>query len=144
MKVQIRWQRDFEAAHRIWQHQEKCRYLHGHSYKVRIRAEGELDEWGMLVDFGDIKRAVVGFLDHKTLLHRDDPLAEVLSKSGQRLVLLDRNPTAENLALLIGTRLMREFNLDWVEVEVFETDNQSGFCRIEKDKIPEVEWHEVG
>ena len=86
----------------------------------------------------------MGFLDHKTLLHRDDPLAEILSKSGQRLVLLDRNPTAENLALLIGVRLMKEFNLDWVEVEVFETDNQSGFCRIEKDKIPEVEWHEVG
>ena len=140
--MEIRWQKTFDAAHRIWQHGEKCRFLHGHTYLVKVRAEGSQDKWGMVVDFGDLKRAVIDFLDHKTILHEKDPLVKVLAEAGQRVIALDRNPTAENLALLIGSRLMKEFSLNWVEVEVFETSTQSGFCRIEKHNIPEVRWDE--
>ena len=30
---------DFEAAHRLWNYSGKCRNLHGHSYKARIKIE---------------------------------------------------------------------------------------------------------
>lgn len=137
--MEIRVKRNFHAAHRIWQHQEKCRFLHGHSYKVKIKASGKLDKWGMIADFGDVK-GIVDHLDHCVILYKGDPLVPVLKESRQRLFLLDRNPTAENLAKLICFRLITELNLDWVEVEVFETENQSALATMKKGKIERVEF----
>ncbi len=132
-------ERSFHAAHRIWQHREKCRFLHGHSYRVKIKAVGELDRWGMVADFSDVK-AIVDELDHCVILHRRDPLAKVLRAQGQTLFLLDRNPTAENLALLIGQRLVEELSLQRAEVEVFETETQSGFCVVERGESPGISF----
>ena len=137
--MEIRVNRSFHAAHRLWQHQEKCRYLHGHSYRVKIRAFGELNQGGMVADFVDVKN-IVSQLDHCVILFRDDPLVELLRNAGQRLFLLDRNPTAENLALLIGYRLISELGLEWAEVEVYETENQSAFVRVEKDKLEIIDF----
>jgi 6-pyruvoyltetrahydropterin/6-carboxytetrahydropterin synthase len=59
----------------------------------------------MLLDFSDIKRVVSGWideqLDHRMLLHREDPFVPLLQKAGEPLFLLDTNPTAENIAKLI-------------------------------------------
>ncbi len=137
--MEIRVNRSFHAAHRIWQHQEKCRYLHGHSYMVKIRAGGKLDKWGMVADFGDVK-GIVDQLDHCVILYRNDPLVSVLRESEQKLFLMDRNPTAENLAKLICYRLVSELNLKWAEVEVFETENQSAFASMKKGKEEKVEF----
>lgn len=137
--MEIRVNRNFHAAHRIWQHQEKCRFLHGHSYMVKIRAGGKLDEWGMVVDFGDIK-GIVDQLDHCVILYRDDPLVPALRELKQRLFLLDRNPTAENLAKLICFRLITELHLDWVEAEVFETEGQSALAIMKKGKVERMEF----
>ncbi len=137
--MEIRVQRSFHAAHRIWQHREKCRYLHGHSYKVRIRTEGELNNWGMVADFGTVKK-IVDELDHRVILFNKDPLVPVLKDAGQRLFLLDRNPTAENLSILIAWRLISELGLNWAEVEVFETENQSGFARMEKGREEKISF----
>ncbi len=63
----------FEAAHRLPNLPEghKCRRLHGHSYRVRIYVEGELDEnLGWILDFADIKAAfkpILEQLDHHYL-----------------------------------------------------------------------------
>ncbi len=56
----------FEAAHLLPNLPEghKCRRLHGHSYRVRIYVEGELDEnLGWIIDFADIKAAFKPILD---------------------------------------------------------------------------------
>lgn len=97
---------DFCYGHRLLDHRGKCRHLHGHNGKVVITFEAsELDDRGMVFDFGNIKRAVSRWidehLDHRMILHRDDPAVPVLKELGEPMFLLEGNPTAENLAKLI-------------------------------------------
>ncbi len=141
--MEIRWEKTFDSAHRLWQHSEKCRFLHGHTYKVKVRATGDLNKWGMVADFGDLKELIVNLLDHKIILFKDDPIVEGLKKLEQRIILLDRNPTAENLAIFIASRLIDNLNLERVEVEVFETPTQSGFCRMDKENFIKVNFEEI-
>ena len=59
----------------------------------------------MVLDFSDIKRVVSNWidenLDHRMILHRDDPARAALEKLGEPMYLVDTNPTAENIAKLI-------------------------------------------
>ena len=82
--MEIRWTRTFDAGHRIWQHNEKCRFLHGHSYRVSIVARGSLNAWGMVVDFGDLKKIIVDRFDHKVILFKGDPWCPTSWREGRR------------------------------------------------------------
>jgi 6-pyruvoyltetrahydropterin/6-carboxytetrahydropterin synthase len=59
----------------------------------------------MVIDFSKIKRIVGGWidanLDHRMLLHRDDPMVAELRRHGEPVYLLDVNPTAESIARLL-------------------------------------------
>lgn len=60
----------FSACHFIPRH-EKCSRLHGHSYIIRLRLEGDAGEDGMLMDFVVLKkelRALASMFDHRTIL----------------------------------------------------------------------------
>jgi 6-pyruvoyltetrahydropterin/6-carboxytetrahydropterin synthase len=63
----------FEAAHWLpcFPEGHKCRRMHGHSFRVDVIVEGELDpSVGYLIDFADIKRATEPIereLDHRCL-----------------------------------------------------------------------------
>ncbi|MFA6709717.1 MAG: 6-pyruvoyl tetrahydropterin synthase family protein [Candidatus Methanomethylophilaceae archaeon] len=60
----------FSACHFIPRH-EKCSRLHGHSYILRLRLEGDIGKDGMVMDFVVLKkelRTFVAELDHKTIL----------------------------------------------------------------------------
>jgi len=97
---------EFCYGHRLLEYEGKCRYLHGHNAKAEVVLDGDrLDERGMLLDFGEIKRVVSRWvdetLDHRMVLRRDDPAVPALRELGEPLVLLGVNPTAENLAKLI-------------------------------------------
>lgn len=97
---------DFCYGHRLLNYDGKCKYLHGHNGRAVIAIESpKLDERGMVLDFSDIKNVVSNWidenLDHRMLLHRDDPAVPVLREMGEPMYLLDTNPTAENIARLI-------------------------------------------
>ncbi len=97
---------DFCYGHRLLNYDGKCKYLHGHNGRAVITLEAsKLDERGMVLDFSDIKRVVAGWiddhLDHRMILHRDDPAVPALKNLGEPLYLIDTNPTAENIARLI-------------------------------------------
>jgi 6-pyruvoyltetrahydropterin/6-carboxytetrahydropterin synthase len=97
---------DFCYGHRLINYQGKCRYLHGHNGKVLIAIEASgLDKQGMVLDFAEIKRVVHEWidqtLDHRMILHCNDPIVPVLKEAGEPMCLLDGNPTAENIAKLI-------------------------------------------
>jgi 6-pyruvoyltetrahydropterin/6-carboxytetrahydropterin synthase len=116
---------DFCYGHRLIDYTGKCRHLHGHNGRAVIVLEApELDRRGMLVDFGDIKREVQRWvdenLDHNMLLHRDDPILPLLKERGERVYVLDVNPTAENIARLIYERAAAA-GLPVVEVTLWET-----------------------
>ena len=58
-----------DCAHFIPGH-DKCGDLHGHTYKIEVVIEGEKNESGMIIDFGELKKSVktgLAFFDHKTL-----------------------------------------------------------------------------
>ena len=96
----------FCYGHRLLNYDGKCRHLHGHNGRAVITLETTtLDPLGMVVDFSKIKRSVGGWidenLDHRMLLHKDDPILPELRRQNEPVHLLDVNPTAENIAKLI-------------------------------------------
>ena len=89
-------ERHFSSAHQLRGYRGKCENLHGHNYKIEIFARGrELDNIGLLVDFGELKAAadeVVQYLDHRNI--NELPPFDV-----------ELNPSAENLARYILERV---------------------------------------
>ena len=85
-----------------------------------------LDNLGMVVDFSQIKRIVSSWidanLDHKMLLHKDDPILPLLMAQGEPFFLLDVNPTAENIARLIY-EYTKSQGFPVIEVKLWETDD---------------------
>ena len=118
---------EFCYGHRLLNYEGKCRHLHGHNGKAVITIEGpELDDRGMLVDFGDIKAAVSTWIDenidHRMLLREDDPVVPMLREMGEPMYLLTENPTAENIAKLIYEQSKTlELPVPIVEVQLWET-----------------------
>ena len=110
MKMELRKTFQFEAAHRLphLPKSHKCRRLHGHSFRVEIVAAGECDpKLGWLMDYADIAahfKPLWEKLDHRYL--NEIPGLE--------------NPTSENLAAWIWTRLKPKLPL-LTEVVVAET-----------------------
>jgi len=118
---------DFCYGHRLLQYDGKCKHLHGHNGRAIISLAAEqLDEIGMVIDFTDIKRVVSQWiddnLDHRMILHRDDPYVPVLRDLGEPLYLVDANPTAENIARLIYDCAAGQ-GFPIVEVKLWETRN---------------------
>jgi 6-pyruvoyltetrahydropterin/6-carboxytetrahydropterin synthase len=116
---------DFCYGHRLLNYEGKCRHLHGHNGRAVIVLEAEeLDERGMVLDFSDIKRVVSQWiddnLDHRMILHREDPARGALEQLGEPLFLIDRNPTAENIARLIF-EFTRSHGFPIVEAHLWET-----------------------
>jgi 6-pyruvoyltetrahydropterin/6-carboxytetrahydropterin synthase len=116
---------DFSAGHRVVGHENKCKTLHGHNYRVHftVRPDETLDNLGRVIDFGVIKSLLCEWLevhwDHMMILWEADPIAaiteglqlhdvtasmptamleeaEYLVKDS--IVLVPFNPTAENMA----------------------------------------------
>jgi 6-pyruvoyltetrahydropterin/6-carboxytetrahydropterin synthase len=116
----------FCYGHRLLDYNGKCRHLHGHNGRAVITlAAPSLDDLGMVVDFSRLKQIVGGWideqLDHKMILHRDDPALPLLRQQGEPVFVLDVNPTAENLARLIFEYTARQ-GFPVVEVKLWETD----------------------
>src|SRR5262245_7325357 len=117
----------FCYGHRLLNHDGKCRHFHGHNGRAVITLEtAQLDSLGMVVDFSRIKDVVSHWideiLDHKMLLHRDDPMVPVLRTHGEPVYVMDVNPTAENIARLIYDYTVAH-GFPVVEVQLWETDH---------------------
>jgi 6-pyruvoyltetrahydropterin/6-carboxytetrahydropterin synthase len=118
---------DFCYGHRLLHYDGKCKHLHGHNGRAVIAIEAErLDARGMVMDFSEIKSVVSGWidaeLDHRMLLHRQDPLVDLLRQAGEPLFLMDENPTAENIARLIF-EFAQSKQFPIVECRLWETPN---------------------
>jgi 6-pyruvoyltetrahydropterin/6-carboxytetrahydropterin synthase len=102
---------EFDAGHRIPNHESGCRHLHGHRYALEVTLSGPVitregaPDQGMVMDFSEVKsiarELVVDRWDHAFLVYAHD--TEVVSflqtLPGHKTVVLDAPPTAENLAL---------------------------------------------
>lgn len=108
-------------------YQGECRHLHGHNGRIEIDIEAqETDFRGMVIDFADIRDKVKNWvdqnLDHRMILHRDDPLVPVLEKLGEAHYVMPQNPTAENIAAHIYTMTSSK-QMPIAEIRLWETVN---------------------
>jgi 6-pyruvoyltetrahydropterin/6-carboxytetrahydropterin synthase len=107
---------DISCGHRVVGHENKCRDLHGHNYRIHFTCEAlELDEVGRVVDFGVMKALLCQWVeehwDHKFLMWDQDPLlAHMAGTPG--VIRVPFNPTAENMAeyllLEVGPALLEQ------------------------------------
>ncbi len=123
----------FCYGHRLLNHQGKCRHLHGHNATAAITLEAaQLDEQGMVRDFSDIgamiKTWVENEIDHTMLLHRDDPFLAVMRQAGEKVRVMEHNPTAEHIAQLLFNAVA-EAGYPVTEVTLWETGSASASYR---------------
>ena len=107
--IRITKEFDFEMAHALDFHEGKCKNIHGHSYKlgvtlIGIPKENKNSDAGMVMDFGElksiVKELIVDKLDHALVLHKDSAYySDNIKKLTQKLVLVDYQPTCENMLL---------------------------------------------
>lgn len=137
---------EFDAGHRVHGHQGKCRHLHGHRYSALVTIHSlNLNELGMVLDFGDIKTIIGGWIDanwdHNLILFWEDPLARMLKNTqttltpsqrdgicaGKEPYIMQCNPTAENMAaeLYYKIKPLLPTILTIPSIELFETPNCS-------------------
>lgn len=103
---------DIDAGHRVARHESKCRNLHGHRYRLTVEVGGPIKtdgsaEHGMVIDFARVKDALMVIhdeWDHRFLLGADDPLVAAMSGL-EGVIVVDAQPTAENLATIAANRL---------------------------------------
>ncbi len=137
---------EFDAGHRIPNHNSQCKHLHGHRYAIEITLSGDIiategqSEQGMVMDFSDVKRiaqaTVVDAWDHAFLVYRGDhAVCDFLnSLPDHKTVILDVVPTAEHLAQLAFKLLDSAYrdiyanNLRLQRVRLYETPNNWADC----------------
>ena len=118
----------FAVAHRLVGYDGACANLHGHNFRCIVEVSGTtLDNIGMLVDFKHIKR-VIRELDHKTILKdckENSELSHILRihQGIDSVIMLDVNPTSENLALYIKNKLSSLYKYISFNVIVYESND---------------------
>ena len=132
---------EFDAGHRIPDHNSQCRNLHGHRYTLQITLVGEVvkqdgvSDNGMIMDFSDIKSLaqeyLVGLWDHAFLVYQNDLVVKdfLLTLPGHKTVVIDRVPTVENLAQIAFDTLKEVYHVRYgrtlalQKVTLYETPN---------------------
>ena len=126
MKIakEFRW----EMGHRLPEHFGLCKNIHGHSYKMIVEFEGELDKNQMVIDYYDVEKIinpVIEKLDHSFMVTKDDKaVLEFLEKMNSKKVVVGFNSTAENICAYLLSEIKKcnlPSNISSVKVRVYET-----------------------
>ena len=135
-KIRLTKEFSFESAHALDGYDGLCREIHGHSYRLFVTIKGEPScddddpKLGMVMDFGDLKRIVnseiVDRLDHSFVLRdsvQNTMLSRVLSAKFEKIVLVDYQPTCENMLADFAERLQRALpaNVQLYSLRLHET-----------------------
>ena len=132
---------EFDAGHRIPNHNGQCRHLHGHRYCLEVTLRGHVNETsgardeGMIMDFGDIKKIMNDVLiqhwDHSFFVAQTDTelIAFLKTIVDHKTTVMQAVPTAENiaqyafdlLAPVLNNHFMKKLTLQ--RVRLYETPN---------------------
>ena len=124
-KIRITKQFNFETGHALYGYDGKCKNVHGHSYKLSVTVIGEpiTDsnnvKFGMVIDFSDLKKIVreeiVDIFDHATVFNKNTPhveLADELKNRGHHVILVNYQPTSENMVVDFANKIMARLPKD--------------------------------
>lgn len=142
---------DISTGHRVHGHENKCRHLHGHNYRIHFHCRAvhgveALDKLGRVIDFGVIKEKLCMWVednwDHKFLAWTHDHIMrgitelvkmesnqiqdyEVHNILGTSVVWTPFNPTAENMAehlvRIVGPAQLADTGVELIKVVIEET-----------------------
>jgi 6-pyruvoyltetrahydropterin/6-carboxytetrahydropterin synthase len=136
--IRITKQFSFETGHALYGYDGKCKNVHGHSYKLSVTVIGKpiLDadnvKFGMVIDFTDLKAIVreeiVDLFDHATVFNQNTPhveLAKELSSRGHHVILVDYQPTSENMVVDFASKIKSRLpvNIQLHSLKLQETES---------------------
>jgi 6-pyruvoyltetrahydropterin/6-carboxytetrahydropterin synthase len=120
-------------AHALYGYDGPCKNIHGHTYHLSVTLLGQPIQnsddvkLGMVIDFSDLKRIVneqiLNTYDHALVINKDAPYSknDLLFKEFEKVILVDYQPTCENLLLhyvqLIQAALPTVYTLVSVRLE---------------------------
>lgn len=117
-KIRITKEFEFEMAHALYHHDEKCKYIHGHSYKLAVTVIGipvndpSSPQNGMVVDFKllkkMVKKEIIDPFDHALLINANAPYKKLINEElFDNTMSVPYQPTCENLIIDFAERLMK-------------------------------------
>lgn len=123
----------FDMAHALYGYDGPCKNIHGHTYHLSVTLLGQPIQnsddvkLGMVIDFSDLKRIVneqiLNTYDHALVINKEAPYSknDLLFKEFEKVILVDYQPTCENLLLhyveLIQAALPTVYTLVSVRLE---------------------------
>ncbi len=137
-KIRITKKFSFETGHALYGYDGKCKNVHGHSYKLSVTVMGSPIEdrtdakFGMVIDFTDLKKIVkeeiVDQFDHATVFNETTPhieLANELIKRDHHVILVDYQPTSENMVIDFSKRIRSRLpeNIALFSLKLQETES---------------------
>lgn len=126
-------------GHRIPHHEGKCKYPHGHRYRLEVTISGNVCQasghpsQGMVIDFSEfktvLKESIYDMLDHRFIVYEKDtvlknifsgPMADEL-----KILFVPFIPTSENIASWCFDQLKNQFskNVQIKRCRLYETPN---------------------
>ncbi|MEJ2104700.1 MAG: 6-carboxytetrahydropterin synthase, partial [Ignavibacteriaceae bacterium] len=108
----------------------QCKNIHGHSYKMMVEFDGELNNNEMVIDYYDVEKIVnpiIEKLDHTFMVNKNDKVViEFLEKMNSKKVVVDFQSTVENICLYLLDEIKKTKlpeNVNEVKVRVYETSD---------------------
>ncbi|UCH65963.1 MAG: 6-carboxytetrahydropterin synthase [Ignavibacterium sp.] len=118
----------WEMGHRLSEHFGLCKNIHGHSYRMIVEFEGELDGQGMIIDFYDVEKIInpiIEKLDHAFMVNENDKdVIKFLEKMNSKSVIVDFESTVENISKYLLDEIGKSKlppTVRKINVRVFET-----------------------
>ncbi len=120
----------FEASHILPRHPGKCSRLHGHSWRVRVEVEGDLNpETQFVMDFAELGQVV-------------QPLIDWLDHSHLNWIII--YPSSENVAAWLGYKISEKLRRVRFIVSVSETSDSWASWDSFENRYREPSWGSYG
>jgi 6-pyruvoyltetrahydropterin/6-carboxytetrahydropterin synthase len=119
MPFELTTTRHFSASHQLRLYDGSIELLHGHIWQVKITIASEkLDSIGVVMDFHELERLadLIVVPMHNRHLNELAPFSKL-------------NPSAENVAVHVASKLALPEGMRLVSVEVWETPENSAVYR---------------
>ena len=135
--VRISKKFEFEAAHALEGYDGLCKNIHGHSYQFTVTLRGEIindvskSSNGMVMDFKDLKnivyKEIINKFDHALILRSDSQYANQKATQ-ERLILVDYQPTCENMIVDFTERIQDKLPPNVVIVQSYLQETNNSYC----------------
>lgn len=115
-------------GHRLPDHFGLCKNIHGHSYKMILTVEGQMNEQQMVIDYYDLEKIInpiIQEFDHSFMVNKNDKIViEFLNQINSKKVEVDFDATVENICLFMLNKIKDASlpkNIRAITVRVYET-----------------------